>query len=200
MYQSYAALDYIIIIFPSPTSNLGSYSNCSETRRHHTITGPMPHHVQQRPSTSTDSSISSQKLCRTTYPSLLAFLVTPWCYNDTPLPTSSHGTLWSLYTQTPLPMQWGDSQIPLASGGTSSGLQKSGAAKAKTKYTMSINALEYAALIINYVVALMTLLLNPRKQDPFPSLLLFMDNVASKAWIIKGAKQSKAGRFLDHLQ
>ena len=97
-------------------------------------------------------------------------------------------------------MQWGDSQIPLASGGTTSGLQKSGAAKAKTKYTMSINALEYAALIINYVVALMTLLLNPRKQDPFPSLLLFIDNVASKAWIIKGAKQSKEGRVLDHLQ
>ena len=61
---------------------------------------------------------------------------------------------------------------------------------AKTNNTISINTLEYTALIINYVATLAALIQNPQKQDLFPSLLLFTDNVASKAWIIKGAKIS----------
>ncbi len=74
------------------------------------------------------------------------------------------------------------------------------AANAKTNNTISINAQEYTALIINNVVALAELLKNPRTQDLSLSLLLFTENVASEAWIIKGAKKSAEGRALGCLQ
>ncbi len=54
-------------------------------------------------------------------------------------------------------------------------------AKVKTNNTIRINALEYAALIINYVTALAALVQNPRTQDLFPSLLLFTGKVTSEA-------------------
>ncbi len=74
------------------------------------------------------------------------------------------------------------------------------AAKAKTNNTIGINALKYAALILNYVAATAAYLQQPHKQDPFPSLLLFTDNVASRAWIIKGAKNLPEGKALGCLQ
>ncbi len=61
-------------------------------------------------------------------------------------------------------------------------------AKVKSDNTTSINALEYATFIINYVVALAALLQQPHEHDPFPSLLLFTNNITSEAWIIKGDK------------
>ena len=68
------------------------------------------------------------------------------------------------------------------------------AAKARTGNTISINALEYAAIIINYVATTAATLANPNKNDPYLTALFFTDNVASKAWIQKGAKKSPAGK------
>ncbi len=74
------------------------------------------------------------------------------------------------------------------------------AAKARTHDTISINALEYAAIIINYVAFTATILKAPQANDPYPTALFFTDNVASKAWIRKGAKQSLASKALGFLQ
>ena len=73
------------------------------------------------------------------------------------------------------------------------------AAKARTGNTISINALEYAAIIINYVATTATLA-NPNQNDPYPTALFFTDNIASEAWIQKGAKKSHAGKALGILQ
>ncbi len=73
------------------------------------------------------------------------------------------------------------------------------AAKACTGNTISINALEYAAIIINYV-ATTAFLDEPSDNDPFPTALFFTNNVASEAWIGKGAKKSSSGKALGFLQ
>ncbi len=54
--------------------------------------------------------------------------------------------------------------------------------------TISINALKYAAIIINYIAATTAFLDAPTENDPYPTVLFFTDNVASEAWIRKGAK------------
>ncbi len=74
------------------------------------------------------------------------------------------------------------------------------AAKACTQDTININALEYAAIIINYVATTTTILSAPQDHDPYPTALFFTDNIASEAWIFKGAKQSPAGKALGSIQ
>ncbi len=74
------------------------------------------------------------------------------------------------------------------------------AAKASTQHTISINALEYAAIIINYVATTAATLSALQDHDPYPIALFFTDNVASEARICKGAKWSPAGKALGTLQ
>ncbi len=74
------------------------------------------------------------------------------------------------------------------------------AAKARTGDTISINALKYTAIIINYVATTAAFLNAPDKTNPYPTALFFTDNVASEAWIQKGAKKSAVGKALGFLQ
>ncbi len=73
-------------------------------------------------------------------------------------------------------------------------------AKARTGDTISINALEYTFIIINYVTTTAAILSAPLNHDPYQTALFFTNNVASKAWIHKGAKQLPAGKALGILQ
>ncbi len=68
------------------------------------------------------------------------------------------------------------------------------AAKARTNEMISINALEYAAIIINLVATTSTILASPSDQDPYPTVLYFIDNVTLEAWMQKVAKNSPAGK------
>ena len=70
----------------------------------------------------------------------------------------------------------------------------------KSGTLISINALEYAALIINYVAACHYFLTNKDPLDPYPSVLLYADNTAAESWAIKGCKSSTVGRHLGLLQ
>ncbi len=74
------------------------------------------------------------------------------------------------------------------------------AAKAHTGDTISINALEYAAIIVNYIATTAAFLDAPNETNPYPTALFFTDNMASEAWIQKGAKKSPAGKALEFLQ
>ena len=66
---------------------------------------------------------------------------------------------------------------------------------------VAINALEYASLIINYVAAFHALtIVNPLPSDPHPIALLYADNTAAEAWMIKASKSSLAGRALGRIQ
>jgi len=66
---------------------------------------------------------------------------------------------------------------------------------------VAINALEYASLIINYVAAFHALTVeSPPAGDPYPTVLLYADNTAAEAWMIKGSKKSLAGRALGRIQ
>ena len=66
---------------------------------------------------------------------------------------------------------------------------------------VSINALEYASLIINYVAASYVLTqVYPQKGDPHPVVLLYADNRTSESWLIKASKSSHAGRALGYIQ
>ncbi len=69
-------------------------------------------------------------------------------------------------------------------------------AKAHTGDTISINSLEYAAIIINFIATTATILATPNDNDPYPTALVFTNHVTSKAWIQKGAKKSSAGKTL----
>ncbi len=73
-------------------------------------------------------------------------------------------------------------------------------AKARTQDTNSINALEYAAIIINYDTATTSILSAPQAHNSYPTTLFFTDNIASEAWICKGAKRSLTGKALGFLQ
>ena len=54
---------------------------------------------------------------------------------------------------------------------------------------ISINALEYAALIINYIASFYYLVVtNPVVSDPNPIALLYVDNTTSEVWVKKVAK------------
>lgn len=63
-----------------------------------------------------------------------------------------------------------------------------------TLILISINVLEYAGLIINYVAATYFYHLNPDPADPYPSVLLYADNTTAESWAIKACKRSFLGR------
>ena len=66
---------------------------------------------------------------------------------------------------------------------------------------VSINALEYASLIINYVAACYVLTqVYPTADDPHPVVLLYADNRTAESWLIKASKSSQAGRALGYIQ
>ena len=65
---------------------------------------------------------------------------------------------------------------------------------------VSINVLEYAALLVNYAAACCYYLHNPPRDDPFPVVRFFVDNTSSEAWGMKGCTGSLIGRALSRLQ
>ena len=65
---------------------------------------------------------------------------------------------------------------------------------------ISINVLEYAAGIINYIASMHFYTTCPNKSDPTPIVLLYDDNTASESWLMKGCKSSRIGRGLGRLQ
>ena len=66
---------------------------------------------------------------------------------------------------------------------------------------ISINALEYAALIINFVAATYVLSqVRPTPGDPHPVVLLMADNRTAESWLIKASKSSQAGHALGYIQ
>ena len=66
---------------------------------------------------------------------------------------------------------------------------------------VSINALEYASLIVNFVAATYVLtVVSPSRGDPHPVVLLRADNRSSESWLIKASKSSQAGRALGYIQ
>ena len=66
---------------------------------------------------------------------------------------------------------------------------------------VTINALEYASLIINYVAATHVLVhVDPSPADPHPTVLLYADNTAAESWMRKASKSSAGGRALGYIQ
>ena len=66
---------------------------------------------------------------------------------------------------------------------------------------VSINALEYASLIVNFVAATYVLtVVSPCPGDPHPVVLLRADNRTAESWLIKASKSSQAGRALGYVQ
>jgi len=66
---------------------------------------------------------------------------------------------------------------------------------------VTINALEFASLIINYVAASHALTIdNPSASDPHPIVLLYANNTTAEAWMIKASKKSLAGQALGRIQ
>ena len=66
---------------------------------------------------------------------------------------------------------------------------------------VSINALEYASLIINYVASTYVMTkVAPCPGDPHPVVLLKADNRTAESWLIKASKSSQAGRALGYVQ
>ena len=70
----------------------------------------------------------------------------------------------------------------------------------KSGRLVSINVLEYAALIISYVASTSYFLRNKDPSDPYPVALLWADNTTAEAWVEKACKRSAAGRALGRLQ
>jgi hypothetical protein len=69
-----------------------------------------------------------------------------------------------------------------------------------TNTLISINVLEYAALIINYVASTHYFLNHKDPEDPYPSVLLYADNTTAESWLRKSCKNSFVGRALGRLQ
>ena len=65
---------------------------------------------------------------------------------------------------------------------------------------ISINVLEYAAILINYAASYHYHHTHPDPEDPYPTVLLEADNRASESWTEKGCKSSLIGRSLARLQ
>lgn len=66
---------------------------------------------------------------------------------------------------------------------------------------VSINVLEYAAMIITYVASYHVMVqLDPSLDDPFPMLELWGDNTSAESWILKASKSSLVGRALSRIQ
>jgi hypothetical protein len=71
----------------------------------------------------------------------------------------------------------------------------------KDQKLISINVLEYAGVIINYIAS--THYFREHKndpEDPYPTVLLYADNTTAEAWTIKACKKSMIGRSLALLQ
>ena len=64
---------------------------------------------------------------------------------------------------------------------------------------ISINALEYATVIINYAAIYLYFKENVDPSNPFPTALIFADNTTAESWAIKGCKRSPMGRALGRL-
>ena len=66
---------------------------------------------------------------------------------------------------------------------------------------VTINALEYASLIINYIAATHVLVhVWPSTADPHPTVLLYADNTAAESWMKKASTSSEGGRALGYIQ
>ena len=65
---------------------------------------------------------------------------------------------------------------------------------------ISINVLEYAAILINYAAAYHYYHNNHDPSDPYPMVLFYADNTASEAWMEKACNSSLIGRALSRLQ
>ena len=64
---------------------------------------------------------------------------------------------------------------------------------------ISINVLEYAAMIINYVACSCYLQTHPDPSDPFPLVRLFGDNSSAESWMTKTCTSSLQGRALGRI-
>jgi hypothetical protein len=66
---------------------------------------------------------------------------------------------------------------------------------------ISINVLEYAALIINFIAATHFFLKrSPSASNPTPTVMLFADNTTAESWVTKACKHTMEGRALGRLQ
>ena len=71
----------------------------------------------------------------------------------------------------------------------------------KDNKLITINVLEYAALIINYMAATHYYSSNHNADDPYPTVQLYADNTTAEAWgKMKQCKTSMSGRALGRLQ
>ena len=71
--------------------------------------------------------------------------------------------------------------------------------KNKDGKLISINVLEYAAMIINYVACSYYFHIHPDPSDPFPLVRLFGDNSSAESWMTKTCTSSLAGRALGRI-
>ena len=66
---------------------------------------------------------------------------------------------------------------------------------------ITINALEYASLIVNYVAATHVLVhVDPSAVDPRPMMLFYVDNTAAESWMRKASTSFDGGRSLGYVQ
>ncbi len=65
---------------------------------------------------------------------------------------------------------------------------------------ISINILEYAALLTNYAASYHYCHTHPDLAEPYPLVLLYGDNAASESWMEKACNSSLVGRLLSLLQ
>ena len=66
---------------------------------------------------------------------------------------------------------------------------------------VSINTLEYASFVINYVATLYILThMSPSLRDPHTAVLLYADNRTTESWLIKASKVSHVGQALGCIQ
>ena len=70
----------------------------------------------------------------------------------------------------------------------------------KNGMLISINVLEYAAILINYAASYHFFQQNPDSSDPYPMVLFMADNTSSESWAEKGCNSSHIGRALSRLQ
>ena len=69
-----------------------------------------------------------------------------------------------------------------------------------TDNLISVNLLTYAVFIINYAVAsYINSLHPPSKDNPYPVLLDWADNMTANKWVLKSTATNPAGRDLSHL-
>ncbi len=172
------------------------------TKRIHSTTAPMPWPTQQRPSTSNNAGISSQTTYIWTLPSSTTPYPTPQFWDDVILPTSSPGTHQQLSIPITSPTWPLGTQSPSASGGISNGCRTSTPVWEKQNpptptLSMPLNMYHWSSILLQPWQCCNN---TPPLQDLFTSLLLFTENISSKAWIIKEANKSSPGKALGQVQ